>query len=583
VLSSNFDVRNSPLARKAARMIAYGDPSFYCSPAELLAQLPHAASNLDEARSALILAGQLEQAIADAYNDHALPSVAQRFTDGWANSVVSQCAKSGVIAGAVDSEAPDLSATELRQALGARVNASIRFKVPEGFDFYSLFPEQYVAAARRWAESHAGSASRTVLVVGVRSIGTTLSAVVTVTLQSLGWRAQRVTVRPAGHPYARTVKLPPVETAAFALVVDEGPGRSGSSMAAAVVALREHGFAPDCITLLPSHDSAPGSEASADVRVIWSETPRVVEPLARVRWNGHSLLDVLRRHTEREFGMAVRDTADVSGGGWRRHAFASESEWPASFVPFERTKYLFTMEDGRRVLWKFQGLGTRQRAAASRLSIPVLGATLGYAAQQWLEGTRLPAESGSPELLGEVLDHIASVAGPPLSHAEAEPALARLREILVVNTREALGDAAGSLAERLADEARNNLSAGPRYGDGRLGPHEFICTREGRLFKADIGGHDCDHTAVGPQSIWWDFAGLATEWNLPARGVLDEGTRLGFEPISNLAFAFYRASYAAFQLGLISMSYSSADEKEAVRLQAAEARFRDALRAALQR
>src|SRR4029077_20426635 len=75
-------------------------------------------------------------------------------------------------------------------------------------------------------------------IIGIRSIGTTLSAVVVATLRIAGSPAERMTVRPAGHPYSRYTHFTSEqirwiekqkERGAMFLVVDEGPGRSGSS------------------------------------------------------------------------------------------------------------------------------------------------------------------------------------------------------------------------------------------------------------------------------------------------------------------------------------------------------------------
>src|SRR4051812_47602927 len=52
----------------------------------------------------------------------------------------------------------------------------IELKTPEGFAFYQLYPEQYRRAAQKWLREckSAGPA----IVIGIRSIGTTLSHVV---------------------------------------------------------------------------------------------------------------------------------------------------------------------------------------------------------------------------------------------------------------------------------------------------------------------------------------------------------------------------------------------------------------------
>lgn len=79
--------------------------------------------------------------------------------------------------------------------------------------------------------------------IGLRSIGTSLSAVVAATLQQSGIEVlPRVTVRPTGHPFARKVECLVVRPAAKAfIIVDEGPVLSGSSMVSVAEVLRQHG------------------------------------------------------------------------------------------------------------------------------------------------------------------------------------------------------------------------------------------------------------------------------------------------------------------------------------------------------
>jgi len=115
----------------------------------------------------------------------------RRFSRMWACSPIntfsrtvncgSSCTDWNVLRGTSD---PDRDRPDEIQRLGdllhdlrSTPDFTVRVKVPEGFAFYTLYPEQYCAAASRWCDEHATSARR-VLVVGVRSIGTSLSALV---------------------------------------------------------------------------------------------------------------------------------------------------------------------------------------------------------------------------------------------------------------------------------------------------------------------------------------------------------------------------------------------------------------------
>lgn len=90
----------------------------------------------------------------------------------------------------------------------------------------------------------------------------------------------------------------------------------------------------------------------------------------------------------------------------------------------------------------------------------------------------------------------------------------------------------------------------PGYGDGRLAPHEWIRSPDGRIHKVDNHGHAGDHTWVGRQPLAWDLAGAEVEWGLDARRA---GTlcglvqRLTGYACSARTRAVYRAGYCVFR------------------------------------
>ena len=73
--------------------------------------------------------------------------------------------------------------------------AEVELRIPEGFAFYAVYPEAYVDAARRLKLVAAPR------VIGIRSIGTSLAAVVAAALDA----PEPITVRPVGDPAARMV------------------------------------------------------------------------------------------------------------------------------------------------------------------------------------------------------------------------------------------------------------------------------------------------------------------------------------------------------------------------------------------
>ena len=104
--------------------------------------------------------------------------------------------------------------------------------------------------------------------IGARSIGTSLACMVSA---GLGAR-QPITVRPVGHPFARRVAADPARidrTADAYALVDEGPGLSGSSLAAVARWLLDAGVAEERLHIFAAHRRGPGPQADEDVRALW--------------------------------------------------------------------------------------------------------------------------------------------------------------------------------------------------------------------------------------------------------------------------------------------------------------------------
>src|SRR3954451_22043179 len=161
-------------------MMVYGDPQIECSCLEVLDRLAEflqkiEINNLDEVRTLLIQIGQFEQAIADL-GDKGTTDRVQRATDFIARGFLSifDGNKGGDVAAKWRTILENF-----RDLSGCR----LRIKVPEGFEFYTLFPEKYIAATQNfvsnWQDGNGSAALRShgsaspeglrVLVVGVRS------------------------------------------------------------------------------------------------------------------------------------------------------------------------------------------------------------------------------------------------------------------------------------------------------------------------------------------------------------------------------------------------------------------------------
>jgi hypothetical protein len=551
-------------------MLVYGDPGFTTSATKLVAQLRDCAAasrSLDDVRVTLTLAGQLEQGLTDHFLTQPVGAAAQEITDAVARWFCHAFAGGAA-------ERLTLDFQPLVAALGDKAEKEFRVNVPEGFAFYSLFPEQYILSAQRWARDHADVPEKSVLIVGLRSIGTTLSAVVAATLEQLGWRVRRITVRPDGSPFRRWVLLrTKVGQEAFALVVDEGPGLSGSSMVAAAEALTKQGIEPERVAFFPAHDKEPGESASDNIRRWWRDTPRYTTDLHMLRWNGKSLNELLASASAKVGKSEVASIDDASGGLWRRFAYEREDDWPAANIAFERAKFLVTLKSGEQFLWRFTGFLSQQSASRhSPLAIETVAHRSGFTATKWIPGTRLRGSDVNDELLCAMGQHIRSLAGEPLSRDEAMRSVSALNSILINNTTEAFGaPPTFCFGHKSFIEFVHGL---PSHGDGRLAPHEFIRRPEGRLFKANRDGHGFDHTCVGRQTILWDMAGAVVEWNLTESQAMLLMSNAGIAAPQDFVI-FNCAAYAALRLGMFTLA--PGDSTESRRSEAAREFYREAL------
>lgn len=587
-------------------MMVYGDPRFALPAPIMLDRLrtrlaQTSTSSLTSLRTLLIQAGQWEQAwmdhlsAADAFTPDAWKSI-QRATDLAAVAFVQQFA--GSYKQGPGKEAAAGALQELASYLGdpsyAR-DVSLTVKIPEGFEFYALYPEQYILSTWEWLRRHQDSSDREALVIGIRSIGTTLSAVVSATLGASGWRAERLTVRPHGDPFARRVdfngQLPEDRSSSRVLIVDEGPGLSGSSMAATGEALSRHGWDPSSITFLPGRGGEPGPAASPEVKRWWKVIPRIWTPLENVRWSAESLVQRLASPF-RGVSSTTPSCECLAPGSWRSLLYSSEADWPAVALPFERLKYLSTAAE-RAWLWKFHGLGamlddgrTFMERAQTQLTlvaehgfgVPPVKTLDGFVAIPWINGRpATPVDLQTPARIQRLGEYIALVSGPPLTSQEMTQAVHRLTTMMRHNMEKALGSAAAKRIDRTILNL-DELASCPSYGDGRLSPHEWILTSQNQLLKTDAGGHDVDHTLVGRQPVLWDVAGAIVEWQLsPAGSDLLLGTldQAGLR-FSQAALRFYCLAYSSFCLGLTSLCAASVGDESAekLRLQRAAAFYR---------
>ncbi len=181
------------------------------------------------------------------------------------------------------------------------------FRVPEGCVYRNLYPETYLEAARKFFRE---VGPEQVLCIGLRSSGTSLSSVVSAMLESLGCKVSSFTVRPQGDPFHRRVEfgwelgdcLRDLNDPFFVLV-DEGPGMSGSSLCGTAQGLSEIGVPDDRIVFMPG----PHTDGSG-----------FVSEAARARWRKHRIFtadfeEVWLRNRRLTAGLPEGQLTDVSG------------------------------------------------------------------------------------------------------------------------------------------------------------------------------------------------------------------------------------------------------------------------------
>jgi hypothetical protein len=494
-------------------MLVYGDHREFVDPAERLgslseelaqvARMPPGIRRHGKLVGALVSAGQLLQGIADAgCPEEELSALVCALAAAALRSWYSGFAETGAL--------PSVRIVELP--------GEVEVRLPEGFAFYAVYPEAYAGAARRLRL--AGPPR----VIAIRSIGTTLGAVVAVTLGA----PPPLTVRPFGDPFARQVELPSrfLERDAHYVLVDEGPGLSGSSFGAVADALEAAGVPSERIAFLPSHSGDLGPQASEPHRQRWHRAQRVAAEFDP-RWLSELLGPLERFSTER------------AG---------------------ERLKYLGTRA-GERVLAKFAGIGAigERKLKMARalhgagLTPEPLDFVHGFLVERWCEGTALANDEKPVEEIGRYIGTRAQL------FPAREDAGATVEELLTMCRRN-LALAFGKDVARAVDRWHAAaVSQGLKrvWTDNKIDREEWLRLPNGRLLKTDAVDHHCGHDLIGCQDMAWDVAGAIVEFDLGAddtRRLIAHTERAAARPVNPALLEFCLVAYCCFRLGQARLS-----------------------------
>lgn len=490
----------------------------------------------------LLLAGELECGMADA--DYAALR-AELLTDGIAEKLLHY-------GSAADSQ----GLANIARAIPVCDQLSI--STPEGFAYYALHPLAYADVLDRIPVP-----ANHLLVVGVRTIGTTLSAVTAASARLRGMQAQRITVRPQGHPYDRRTEFSPqqlaivkaaISSGATLAIVDEGPGLSGSSFLSVTEALEQAGAPPEKIVLVSGHE--PNVDA-----LCASDAPR--------RWRRYRNVAV-----DGESRRPAPAANFIGAGQWRSRLMSNESEWPASWTSFERLKYLSDAEQGGPRLFKFAGLGhygdqvfeREEKAAEAGFAPPPRPESDGFLSYPWIQARPMAASDVSQRVLARLAEYCAF----------------RLRAFSV-------GLSELNALQQMAEHNMHELGLSlpvvlrlerPVIADGRMQPHEWLWTAEGRMLKTDSGSHGDGHFFPGPADIAWDLAGAIVEWRMDehqAELFLDLYRRSSGDDASDRVGGFIKA-YAVFRCAYCMMAANAMlGSEEQARLDRAAAGYKAVL------
>jgi len=443
----------------------------------------------DRLLDALIAAGELECALLDAGAEQA--GCAAIITDAVAEMLVGAASGRGELIGE----------HSIRQLL-ARLEPfapprQLNLSVHEGFAYYALHPLKVVDVLQYILPGSDTGVAPPVAVLGIRSIGVTLSAVLTAALKERGYAANRLTVRPDGHPYDRRLALNGQQMAwieahqgAEFMVADEGPGLSGSSFLAVAEALVAAGVPQHKILLIGSRQPDVAQLRSANAVERWSRFRFVC----------------MASHPYPPKGAAIA----IAGGEWRREFLPDAGELPACWTQLEMAKFLSA---DRHLFFKFEGfghfggdIGRRASAlAAARLGPTYLGNESGFGIYQLSPGRALTSPvSERPRRLKHLADYCA-FRRREFQADDSQPSA--IDEMASWNWSLEFGDSSGPTPVEVARRV---------FCDAHMMPHEWLEGPDGRLLKLDGGAHGDDHFFPGPCDIAWDLAGTIVEWNLTA-------------------------------------------------------------------
>ncbi|MBN1600501.1 MAG: hypothetical protein JW915_02780 [Chitinispirillaceae bacterium] len=392
----------------------------------------------------------------------------------------------------------------------------VPFGVSEGFAFYGLFPETYLETTKKFAQQFC---KRPLTIIGLRTIGTTLSAIVSAALTILGYDNTSFTVRPRGEPFDRKIRVSK-ELESFVsnrvnggfIITDEGPGLSGSSFGGTAQFLSELGVQDKNIFFFPGWEPDSSMMNSPGARDHWERHPKMSTSFESV-W-----IDSGKLHRWLNTDLLI----DLSAGMWRERLLMNSSEIPPVHPHHERRKYLVVknvLRNDPSTLIKFSGLGrygemTFRRAEilqVSGMSLPVKNYENGFIEYEFVEGKHRWIKEITTSFLYSAAKYAAFLKNTFPGGDVVSPDT--MREMVMVNIKESIGDA---FLDKLSVYHQYTDDLYLKYItaiDGRMQLHKWL-QFDNHIIKIDNTDHYHDQFFPGCQDIAWDIAGGIIEWDL---------------------------------------------------------------------
>lgn len=458
---------------------------------------------------------------------------------------------------------------KLKELQSSKIPRRVRLGVPEGFVFYGLYPEIYMESASKFFED---SKPDKVIVIGLRSIGTQLSAVVTAQLLSYGCKVESFTVRPKGHPFDRHIQLDDQlknvilsSRGSFIAIVDEGPGLSGSSFGGTLKEIRNLGFPIDKTVIFPSWFPQSDTFISNNARDLWNQYKKYIGSFEN-QW-------IFSEKLEKRIDKKI--IYDISAGMWREHVYKSESDFPPVHPHHERRKYLLVSNYYRKSshwIAKFVGLGKYglqniQRAdllSDNGFSPPVHNLSSGFAIMEYVNGIPLNFNDVDVTLM-EFLKRYLSFINENMS-ATLQVTYDSMIEMIYYNIENGLGREWCHYLEKMKNNYKSLYEENVVSIDGHMMPQDFIRTEKG-IIKVDHIEHHADQFFHGCQNIAWDISGIIVEFHLDKKKRSEFIERIiNIDPFLSRKISFFIIAYLAYRLGYAKIAAESlGNQKDALR------------------